>query len=200
MKIPLEPGQFYHIYNHANGHENLFVNEGNYYFFLRKFMQYIHPIADTFAYCLMPNHFHIAIKIKSKKELLKIPGIEKYATISAFLSKQFAKLFSSYTQAFNKQQSRRGSLFVPNFSRKRIESPDYFRALIHYIHFNAVHHGFVDDLRDWPYSSFNSFFSPKSSSLKRAEVISWFEDKKSFFRYHQKQIDEKMVLELEVND
>lgn len=28
----LHPGQFYHLYNHANGSENLFCEEKNYYF------------------------------------------------------------------------------------------------------------------------------------------------------------------------
>jgi len=35
MKIPLEPNNIYHIYNHANGKENLFENEENFTFFLR---------------------------------------------------------------------------------------------------------------------------------------------------------------------
>jgi len=80
---------------------------------------------------------------------------------SKYLSKQFSNLFSSYTQAFNKQQRRRGSLFIPNFERKHIDSDEYFRQLIHYIHFHPVHHGFVDDLRDWKHSSFDSFFLRK---------------------------------------
>jgi len=106
-------------------------------------------------------------------------------------------LFSSYTQALNKQQTRRGSLFIPNFERKIILDKTYFKNLIHYIHFNAVHHGFVKDLRDWPHSSFESFFSPQSSYLKKEEVIDWFQNKEAFFQFHQKQIEEHMVLDLE---
>lgn len=196
-KIPLQPNQYYHIYNHANGSENIFVNEGNYYFFLRRYAKFINPIADTFAYCLMPNHFHIAIKIKPLAELEAISKNTKYDDASKYISKQFSNLFSSYTQALNKQQSRRGSLFIPNFSRKLVEDEHYFKNLIHYIHFNPVHHGFVDDLRDWNHSSFESFFSKKSSRLNREIVLYWFENKNEFFNFHQKEIDERMVLELE---
>ncbi len=196
-KIPLEANQYYHIYNHANGNENIFENEGNYYFFLRRYAKFINPIADTFAYCLMPNHFHIALKIKSVLEIESIAKYPKYNNIPSFCSKQFSNLFSSYTQAFNKQQSRRGSLFIPNFSRKLVEDEHYFKNLIHYIHFNPVHHGFVDDLRDWNHSSFESLFSKKSSSLNKEIVLDWFGNRNEFFNFHQKEIDERMILELE---
>jgi REP element-mobilizing transposase RayT len=65
----LEPGYFHHIYNHANGNENLFKRDENYHYFLKKFKQYIFPIADTFAYCLMPNHIHFLVRIKEEDAL-----------------------------------------------------------------------------------------------------------------------------------
>lgn len=60
----LESGFFYHIYNHANGREDLFLNDDNYNFFLKKYTFHISHVADTFAYCLMPNHFHFLVRIK----------------------------------------------------------------------------------------------------------------------------------------
>ena len=51
MKMPLEPDSCYHIYNHANGYDKIFYNDGNYLFFLKKYALYINPVADTFAYC-----------------------------------------------------------------------------------------------------------------------------------------------------
>lgn len=64
--------EYYHIYNHANGDENLFRKEENYSFFLRKHLQHISPIAETIAWCLMPNHFHFLIKIKSEEEIAEV--------------------------------------------------------------------------------------------------------------------------------
>lgn len=66
---PFTPSSLYHVYNHGNGDENIFRSEGNYEYFLMKFNQYISPIADTFAYCLMPNHFHFALCIKEESKL-----------------------------------------------------------------------------------------------------------------------------------
>jgi len=194
MKTPLEPSKYYHIYNHANGKENLFENEGNYAFFLKRYANFITPIADTFAYCLMPNHFHLAIRIKNEDEIIKLSeGI----AAEKFVSKQFANLFSSYSQAFNKQQDRKGSLFIPQFSRKYIDDEDYFRQLILYIHLNSVHHGFTKEIDSWKHSSFASFFSDKETNLKREEVIDWFGNKEDFLAAHQKELDEKLSLEFE---
>jgi len=198
MNEPLLPGKYYHIYNHANGSENLFRTHDNYLFFLKKYAEHILPIADTFAYCLMPNHFHLALRIKNEEELSRLPQLSESSDMAKNLSKQFANFFSSYTQAFNKQHNRRGNLFVHKFKRKQIDSDDYFKRLIHYIHFNPVHHNFVKDLQDWKYSSFESFFSEQASKINREEVIEWFGNRQVFFDFHQKEIEEKMVLELEL--
>ncbi len=70
-EIPLLPENYYHIYNHANGSDNLFLNSENYRYFLQRYATFINPIADTFAYCLMPNHIHFLIRIKSGPDLQK---------------------------------------------------------------------------------------------------------------------------------
>jgi hypothetical protein len=67
---PLECGKYYHIFNHAVGADHLFRNNENDLFFLKKYAQYISPIADTFAYCLMPNHFHFAVRIKDEEDIV----------------------------------------------------------------------------------------------------------------------------------
>ncbi len=198
----LEPDKYYHIYNHAVGKLNLFINNDNYDFFLKKYSQHISPVADTFAYCLMPNHFHFAVRIKSGSSISSLTKFQNFVkvrhrSIEFFVSKQFSNLFSSYSQSFNKQQNRRGSLFERPFKRLHIIDDKYFRSIIHYIHYNPVHHGFVDDLRNWKYSSFESFFSDKATQLKREEVINWFDNKENFYEFHKKEIDEKLILELE---
>ena len=67
---PLEPDRIYHIYNRGINGENIFKEERNYAYFLTKYAKCISPIADTYAYCLLKNHFHLAVKIKTEEELL----------------------------------------------------------------------------------------------------------------------------------
>ncbi len=197
----LLPDKYYHIYNHAIGDENLFREEENYYYFLQKYAQHITPIADTFAYCLMPNHFHLLVRIKREDDILttfpkildsstfpKFQTLEKLEKegnpLSPFLSKQFANLFSSYTQSYNKVYHRKGSLFLKNFKRKEITNEAYFTKLIHYIHHNPVHHRFTDDIAAWPYSSYDSLLSDKPTQLKRNEVLDWFGSKEDYRKFH----------------
>ncbi len=102
--IPLTPGQIFHIYNRANGRENLFTNEGNYHFFLDKIELHLSPVCTIYSWCLMPNHFHLLAKIKNEPELQLLESLKSFkSSPEKFVSKQFSNLFSSYTQAYNKQ-------------------------------------------------------------------------------------------------
>lgn len=176
----LHSGQYYHIYNHANGDDNLFRENKNYPFFLTKYHLHIDPIAETIALCLMPNHFHLLVRIKDEvvlkqdfpkfRTLENLDNEEKELRLSYLLSKQFSNLFSSYTQSFNKVYQRRGSLFLKNFKRKEIDSTDYLLQLILYIHLNPIKHGFTKELNDWEWTSYPSFFS--TSALLASELFS----------------------------
>jgi len=64
----MESGQFYHIYNHANGSENIFREEENYRFFLQQYDKYLGGAVDTIAYCQMPNHFHFLVRVRNEGE------------------------------------------------------------------------------------------------------------------------------------
>ena len=68
----LIPNQSYHIFNHANGFENIFIEDENYRFYLEKYQEYISPIAETYAYCLMPNHFHVVVRIRKREQIIEI--------------------------------------------------------------------------------------------------------------------------------
>ncbi len=198
---PLTPGYYYHIYNHANGSDLLFKEEKNYLFFLEKYTQYIVPVADTMAYCLMPNHFHLLVRIKQQNNLMAFSGrdntmmkkyrllklqSEKDNLLSTFISKQFANLFSAYTQAFNKLYNRKGSLFMKNFKRKRIDGDNYFTRLVNYIHLNPVNHGFTSKPQKWGYSSYNAILSDKPTWVKQDEILKWFGDADNFKYCHLK--------------
>lgn len=187
----MEQGSFYHIYNHANGSENLFRSDDNYHFFLRQWAKYIEPVANTYAYCLMPNHFHVLIQTKNLE-----PPFGKYETFQKYASKQFSNLFSSYTQAFNKMYDRKGSLFMSNFKRKEITSDTYLTQIITYIHRNPIHHGFCQSLYDWPHSSFQTLLSTKPTKIKRPEVLEWFGSQEEMKSSHSQsvQLPDKSLL------
>jgi putative transposase len=177
----LDPGCLYHIYNHAVGSDDLFRLDDNYHYFLRRYLHFITPVAETYAYCMMPNHIHFLIEVK---ERIILPPNSRY-NAQQFISKQFSNLFSSYSQAFNKQQNRMGNLFISNFKRKKVNTDEYITSLIRYIHFNPVHHGFVSNIRSWKFSSYNILNSEDETFLARDKVISWYGNIAEFRKAHE---------------
>ena len=191
---PLLPNASYHIFNHANGFENVFRGKENYRFFLEKYRLFVSPIAETYAYCLMPNHFHLVVRIRKREvieelirirntnfskvlnfgkvitEKVSIPEISD-SEIEKFLSKQFSNLFSSYTQSFNKVNNRMGSLFVKNFKRELISDKTHFLNTVIYTHRNPVHHGFCKGFEEWAYSSYPGIIYGVESLVESEKLI-----------------------------
>jgi putative transposase len=159
----LQPGCLYHIYNHAVGTEKLFRSDDNYYYFLRRYEYFISPIAETYAHCLMSNHIHFLVEVKRQ---IAIPENTRYSD-SQFVSRRFANLFSSYSQAFNKQQKRMGNLFISKFKRSKVDRDEYLTNVIKYIHLNPVKHGAVKNVWQWKFSSYNVLCSEGKSFLAK---------------------------------
>ena len=177
--------QFYHIYTHAVEGFNLFRVEQDYHRFLRLYAKHIEPVADTFAFCLLPNHLHLLIHTKAPHEQA-LPG---YTSTPREPSQNFSNLFNAYTKYYNIRYKRRGALFLRPFKRKEVNSLRYFKTLLIYIHKNAQHHGLVEDFKDWPYTSYHLFLTDKPSRLKRNTAFSWFSDKVTFVDEHRTSLD-----------
>jgi REP element-mobilizing transposase RayT len=201
---PLLPEQVFHIWTHANGDENLFRSEANYLYFLKRYNEYVHPISDTYAYCLMPNHLHLMLRFKKQQELCELirkkkkdPTLQGFGTLggwSKFISQQFSNMLNGYTQSYNRMYGRKGSLFIPNFRRKEINSEDYFGRLVVYIHNNPVYHGFVEEPGDWLYSSWHSYKKNCKTHINTAEVLQWFGGFNRFSELHRLLLSERDAL------
>lgn len=165
QKLPaLEFGKYYHIYNRGINRENIFIEERNYRYFMDLYARYIEPVADTFAYCLLRNHFHLLVRIKTEEEqqrdlegLQDLPGLRKVLSPT----QQFSNLFNAYAKAINKAYNRTGGLFQERFGRIEVTSAKYFATLVIYIHRNPQKHGFVKDFREYPYSSYATLLTAK---------------------------------------
>ena len=64
-----EEDKFYHIYNRTIDKQPMFRNEGNYSFFLKRYDEYLSPVVDTYAYCLLGNHFHLLVRVRNLQDL-----------------------------------------------------------------------------------------------------------------------------------
>ena len=178
--IPLQYGTYYHIYNRGNNRENIFIEDRNYKYFMQLYAKYVEPVADTFAYCLMRNHFHFLTRIKDEKDLTGLLNP----------SKQFSNLFNAYARTINQTYQRTGALFQRPFGRIPVTSDAYFARLVVNIHQNPQKHGFVEDFRDWPYSSYQALMSTRPTRLKRDTVLDWFHGVKNVAEAHQQEMND----------
>ena len=183
--IPLKHGKVYHIYNRGNNGENIFIEHRNYRYFLRLYTRHVHPVVDTYAYCLLRNHFHLLIRVKTKQDLTKSP------------SQYFSNWFNAYAKGINKAYGRTGSLFERPFRRIEVNSVPYFSCLVTYIHRNPEIHGFVDDFREWPYASYDTLRRTEPTKLGRETVLAWFDSPKAFMDAQQMTVELPAPLMLE---
>ncbi len=172
----------YHVYFHAVGSEKLFRSDENYRYFLEKYSRCVSPIADTYAYALLPNHVHFLVKSKSKE---------------SDLSKAFGKLKNSYTKSFNMTYERYGVLFTKYIQSKEVNNERYYKNVIHYINRNAVHHGICSDINDWKYCSYSAVIEDKVTQIKKDDVLKYFDGLENYIDLHKKEInlDETLTLE-----
>jgi len=77
---PITFGTFFHIYNRGNNGENIFFQQRNYAFFMELWWKHTYQVFETWAYCLLRNHFHIAGFFKAREDLngLKLKEPSQY--------------------------------------------------------------------------------------------------------------------------
>jgi len=97
---PLLSGETYHIFNRGNNRENIFIEERNYRYFLKLYAKYINQVVDTFAYCLLRNHFHFLVRIKEEQDKQDCQSSKDWQSYLS-PSRAFSNLFSTYTKAIN---------------------------------------------------------------------------------------------------
>ena len=204
-------GNYYHIYNRGINSCDLFRNADNYEYFLNLYDKYISPIADTYAWVLMPNHFHFLIKVKEnivykysnadrsidavRFEDNKWETIDLSACTAPDSVKKpkphlhFSHLFNAYTKYFNKRFNRHGNLFDRPFKRKLISNEIYLKQVLLYIHNNPVHHGFCEHTMEYAWSSYLSCISIKPTKVERDIIIGWFDDLANFKTIHNQKVE-----------
>jgi putative transposase len=208
----LEPGVYYHVYNRGNNRENLFYKPENYRYFFEKYDKYMTNVLDTYVYNLLPNHFHLVVRVKHRTEIapalpaasggVNFPSLEDLESLSEgeIVSELFRRFFMAYAKAINVQEKRVGSLFQKNFKRRPVVSEGHFTNLIYYVHANAQLHGICADFKNWPYSSYHSILSDQPTRLLRDTVLGYFNTKSEFEVYHQRYLDLKNIENLMIED
>jgi REP element-mobilizing transposase RayT len=185
----LLPGAIYHIYNRAVGDELLFRSDDSYFYFLKKIKRFILPVSKIYAYCMIPNHFHLLLQIKEEDVLLELLSTKDQEKVVKYVNQSFSNFFNSYTVSVNRTFKRMGKLFMLPYKRILVESDDYFMSLINYIHRNPIHHGLTDMYDKWPHSSFSDYAEVKETFVDKDYVLDMFGGLEVFLAFHFEHVD-----------
>ncbi len=162
----------------------IFLEDRNYDYFINRYLKFVSPFVETFAFCLLKNHFHLLIRVKDEFEIDK--AIKKIKRKDHFwhVSNGFSSFIQSYAQTINKEYGRTGSLFESPFKRILVSSEEYFTTLVAYIHRNPQQHGLVKDFSNYPHSSYQMHLKNTKTWLKSKEILNWFGSKAEYERFH----------------
>jgi putative transposase len=155
-KHPFIPGECYHIYNRGNGKRKIFLDDNDYFHFVKclfvcntyknfKFRDdIVDAKIDTFefdrgellvsigAWVLMPNHFHIYLTINSNNP--HISDMWGKNQVTEFIR----KLSTSYSKYFNAKYNHSGGLFEGPFKSVLVSDDIQAKYLFSYIHLNPI--------------------------------------------------------------
>lgn len=155
-KNPILPDTIHHIYNRGVNRGNIFFNNGHWLFFLHRLTEYFIPEkADLLAYCLMPNHYHLLVHIKTDD----------------FGNEVMMPFTVSYTRAVNRQMKRVGPIFQGTYQTRQADSLDTIIHISRYIHLNPVKADLVDQPEDWMFSSYRDYIGLRNGRLPKKEMI-----------------------------
>ena len=205
--MPLKPNTVYHLFSHAVENNNLFYDNGNYDFALQKWAHFAKGYFHTYAFCLMPNHFHLCVQTLPQPPNIQLASSSKLdassATTGSVHSKQMNNFLSSYAQSLNKQRGRKGTLFRERFGRIPVYNIDHFKDLMCYIHHNPIHHFDYEDYSDWVFSSYPHYAFGNESTFLNTEIpLNRFKGKENMMTHHEnfKQQKRFSLIEKEVED
>ena len=156
----------YHIMSRGNDRKKIFLRSRDY----KKFMAYISAAKEKFdfylyAYCLMPNHYHLLAETK----LPNISRIMQYVN-------------GSYTIYSNSKYRRCGHLFQGRFKSIVVEKDRYFLILSRYIHLNPVRTGIVSAPDEYAWSSYHGYVGGKDTNIDFERVKSYLDMNRSQYR------------------
>jgi putative transposase len=106
-----------------------------------------------YAWCVLPNHYHILLRTSRMKELRNEIGLLNGRT----------------SFEWNGEDDSRGRKVWHNCFERGMRSERHYFATLNYVLNNPVQHGYVEKWQDWPWSNAREYL--ESMGVERAEEI-----------------------------
>jgi REP element-mobilizing transposase RayT len=148
-------GALYHIYSRGNNRQLIFLSDDDYRKFVAQLDRQKRKLPFyLYAYCLMPNHFHLLIERRED-----------------FISQIMQRLLTAYSQYHNRKYGKCGHLLQGRYKAILCQSDQYLAELVRYIHLNPVRAKIVASPEDHPYSSHRAYLGLEQSQLVDVEPL-----------------------------
>lgn len=146
-------GGLYHVTSRGNARNEIYLDDED----RTNWLELFSDVCSRFnwichAYCLMSNHYHVVVE-----------------TAEGNLSKGMRQLNGVYTQMFNRRHRRVGHVFQGRYKAILVEKDSYLLELSRYVVLNPVRALMVNDVADWPWSSYRATVD-QAPSLKGLQV------------------------------
>lgn len=201
FKAPFYPECFYHIVCKSVDGILLFKEHADYDVYTKRFQQFTYSLFDVWSYCLLNNHTHHIIRVKSLAEITA--AIEKQENkteamrsfladpdneelVDAMVERQMNSFLVSFANYVNNRYNRKGGLFQKPFRRTQITDDSHLQQAIIYVHANAQKHGLVKDFKEYLYSSYPAIIN---NGVVYKNVLDFFGGMEAFKNIHQSQVE-----------
>ena len=134
----LVDGFTYHVLNRGNGKQEVFHKAKDYEAFLDLLKEAkTRYSVEMFAYCLMPNHFHLVLRPYHADEL----------------SKFMHWLTTSHVRRYHRHYGTTGHVWGGRYKSFIIQDGRYLLMVMRYVEGNPVMANLVNSAKDWLWSS-----------------------------------------------
>lgn len=134
------PNAVFHVMARGDDRREIFADDFDRLSFLRRLDKIGGRLQwRLWAYCLMPNHYHLLIE-----------------TLQPTLSRGMRDLNGAYSQAMNRRHERVGHVFQGRFRAIFVDRDAYLLAVSRYIVNNPVKAGLCSHPREWRWSSYHA--------------------------------------------
>jgi putative transposase len=131
-------GYVYHVINRGNGRRTVFRKDADYVAFLKVLAEAGNRVdVRLLAYCLMPNHFHLALWPRADGDL------------SAYMM----WLTTAHVRRYHQHYHSSGHVWQGRFRAFPIQEDLHLLTVHRYIERNALRAGLVERAEDWLWSS-----------------------------------------------
>ncbi|MDF2461144.1 MAG: hypothetical protein K0S68_547 [Candidatus Saccharibacteria bacterium] len=150
-------GAEFHIFGRGHHRSSIFKRDSDRVHFLTKLDEFCDRDQITlFAYCLMTNHYHLALR--------------QDGTVP--LSNMMSSLLSSYVQRYNSRYGTPGRLFQGRYQSVLITSEHHLACETRYIHQNPRK---FTDFRTYRWSSYQQYVDTAPGIADATTVLALFD-------------------------